>query len=184
MSSYAQAAWGLAGELAESLSSEDAIALCNDLRAMGESAWLVWSDENHADGLEYLRATPAKRGKLKRWQDPQLRRRITLLAHRQAHLGALVLSELEWLGRGGSWRNETAYAADGLKRVLEQYRWEWPFDGERPFASWAYPDQSYVRATAVPQADGTTVHHIERYDPLPSRPDKKPGNGLDSKDVS
>lgn len=133
---YMYWASAIAEELGESLSSEDADALKDDLRAMGERAWEAWAAENHKAVSSFLTSTNAQRAKRKAWADPILRRRLSLAAHHEARLAAAVLSAAEQLAPGPSYRDMAGYAASFAQRILLRAIWVWPFDSEPPWPHW------------------------------------------------
>jgi hypothetical protein len=140
LSKYTQSAWMIAGEFLAAVSSEDADALREDLLRMGEEGWHAWVAENHAAISGLLSTTPAQRAKRRDWNDPQLRPRIALAAHRQARLGALLLFAAEELQPGGGYRDMCESAARRAHENELAGRWFWPFAGEPPFPYWEPPE--------------------------------------------
>ena len=136
MVNYERWAWGIAQELQASLSTADAATLSAELRAMGRDAWLAWADENRKAAFDLLSRTPAARERLRAWSDPTLRRRLVLVAHRQARLAAALLSATNHLGPGGSYRAECVHAARLAEDILSEAEWQWPFEGSPPFVDW------------------------------------------------
>jgi hypothetical protein len=134
---YVQHCWDTAAELRQELSSEDVEMLRNELRRVGESAWLAWELKKRSELYGLLQATPAQRAKRKQWKDPILKAQIVLALYRQARLAALILDKAGALAPGGGYRETCAAAGSAALAMMEEGRWVWPFDDDPPFPGWA-----------------------------------------------
>lgn len=136
--SYTSAASRIAHELYEMMSEEDVDLLRNEIRQLGKDGWNLRSITLRSEAIDFIAAAPSKRARLKKWQDPVLRRHLTFISYHLAKVGATVLDESEALsdGIGASWRDMTASAVSASIRIMRQMLWKWPFLGPAPFPEW------------------------------------------------
>lgn len=135
--SYSANASHHASEIFESLSEEDMDAIREDVEALGPEGWARWCVENRKAALDYLSATPAQRQKKKQWQDPVLRRRLSLHCYGLAKLAGHVLHAVSYLGSGG-YRDNTGAAGKVALDIIMEGIWRWPFGPPVP-AGWDPP---------------------------------------------
>jgi len=87
--------------------------------------------ENRAAIAEFLAATPRQRHKLRKWNDPALRRQLVLAAIHMCECAEEVLGAADWLQPGSSYRKTAAAAALRYWKILAVgVQNLWPFDDE------------------------------------------------------
>lgn len=143
MSKYIFHAANEAEVLRSSLSEDDREQLRADLEQLGFDAWITWAFDNEDEANKYLRATEKQRQQRKKWQEPVLRRRLTLSAYHQARLAAAMLEAAEVIGPGGGYRDTTALAASQFYRVFSAGAWRWPFCEPDPPPEWSGPQENH-----------------------------------------
>lgn len=129
--SYSASASHHASEIFYSLSEEDIDALREDVQTLGIEEWVRWCADNRKSVLDYLSATPVQRKKKKQWQDPVIRRRLSLHCYALAKLARHVLYAVSYLGSGG-YRDNTGAAGKVALDILEEGLWLWPFEDPAP----------------------------------------------------
>lgn len=123
-------------EIASTLSADDRDVLRSDVAGLGRTKWWGWLVNNRAQIAEFLRSSPSRRAKLKKWRDPELRRRLCLGAMQFAHHAFLLLTEIDQhdLYEGRSYRDMAASAALAHINVLfSEEVMIWPFGDPDPF---------------------------------------------------
>lgn len=134
IASYASNCRSLIYELKESLSEDDIYALQLDVSGLGVNSWFDFLRNTSETIKDFQHATPAKRDRLKKFQEPVLKRRL-VLASIQRLIGAheLLCCMMNQYYEGKSYRDAAALAADdyrSLASVLPYTRW--PFDCDPP----------------------------------------------------
>lgn len=144
LNNYATASSGHAQELAKALTTEDVLALAEDLRKLGLRAWIGWQTEHKQEVHNYVSATPAARAKQAKWREPVLRRRLSLAALIQCHAAHSLLKFLEeheyMLSGVGAYRDTTAIAGSAYWEIMDTEVQEWPEELEPICQSPFLPD--------------------------------------------
>ena len=132
---YQQAARGHVRELIDYLSSAETDALREQCRNLGEKGWIKWFDENRAEVIAYVRATPSQRKRKKAWQDPDKKGLLVLSAILHASRARSLLDGLanRLFDSGQSYRDMTALSGEVYLDVLLRDIPDWPFPDPNPF---------------------------------------------------
>ena len=137
MSRYLYRAEMIAQESIDLVSELEADALSRALAEAGPQAWETWALENREEATAFLRAAPATRLRKKSWQNPALRARLALEAHR---LGCLAVAVLYRGGSGYSglgYREAVECAVSAAFYILaESQKRYWPWPCKPPFPEW------------------------------------------------
>jgi len=135
--SYASQCSGFEIELAESLSEADLDALRSDCKILGLRGWDQWLFDNDEPISDFVEATPSVRRKKKAWQEPVLRRRLTLAAIYHVRIAGAMLRSADFLAVrvGISYREMAKSAAQECFHLLPAMLKRWPFEDPDPFSS-------------------------------------------------
>lgn len=141
---YARATRDHIIELFRSITRDEYLNLAGVLENMGESDWFSWQAKNLKDTLAFLRATPAERGRKKKWQDPATKILLKYSAYIEANKAYSLLYAIGVydLPAGIPYREMTVAAVKGYYHATSRYYPDWPFDCDHP-AWMKYPRQHY-----------------------------------------
>lgn len=118
-------------ELKSSLSPEDIRELAIDYGALLSKPWVDWVQEHEAEIISFVSAAPSARRAKRAWQDPVVRRRLTLASifHiQQAELLLHAVFRMD-LTPGRNRRDMAARAGEAYNRVVFDHEVPlWPFD--------------------------------------------------------
>ena len=135
LSAYKEACQVLEKEFQASLTARDVKALREDCEQMGWKNWLAWCRDNYDEILQYVTATPSRRKRKKDWQEPILRRRLSLAGIQHVQRAVRLLSVLSDKLLDESWSNRdmAAHAGDLYIDVVVPKLPRWPFANPDPF---------------------------------------------------
>ena len=142
---YASDFQSLLCELKESLSQEEINELRSDISKMPESGWDSFFHKNQEEINEFLVSSRSKRAKLKKFQDPCLKKRLTLAAVQRLKAASIFLEKMHVDNFVGLPHREAfSLAADQYFELFFSYPgYHWPFDMNPPEGFWVDQDKIY-----------------------------------------
>ena len=134
MSVYASNFHHLLVELRDALSEDEIDALIADISALRESGWVDFVQNNLEVIDSFQQSTPAQRAKLKEFQEPRLKRLLTLAAAQRVKAALTVIDKLFVDDFAGlSYRKASVVAAEYYYDFFYDYPGAyWLFDQPPP----------------------------------------------------
>ncbi|MBI2176839.1 MAG: hypothetical protein HYU38_00605, partial [Candidatus Tectomicrobia bacterium] len=119
----AESCKNLAQEFAVSLSKEDLAELRAELTEKSWEEWLAWRREDESMVVEYISVPPSVRRRRKEWQEPGLRRRLSLAGMRHCLEAEAFLGVIEscWVEYGGTYREIAIRAGQAFSKLLDEW---------------------------------------------------------------
>ena len=134
ISKYVSSFYGLLNELKLSLSETEIDELRSDASAWPEGDWARFVRSNQVLIDDFFRSTPSQRMKLKKFQNPRLRRLLILASAQQMKAAILLAEKLMSVDLVGlSYREASQVSASQYYEIFYNFPGRyWPFDSNPP----------------------------------------------------
>lgn len=128
LANYAVAANELARELMLALDPSEVEQLHEEICGLRVMDWIKWRINHHESICDFVSSTPARRLKLKKFQEHRLL--LSLAGIQLCKEGAALLTVITApdIRAGGSYRDTAMLAGDAYNRLFEHRIPNWPFE--------------------------------------------------------